>query len=195
VFAVDPAYVVVNTSVGEADPLARSLQWSRRVLGLKVLLLLAEHGADQIAARIDHQCAMGKRLRMALLRTGWQVSNDSPFPLVCFSHPALKNDKLRHDEVGEDLRKRSVAWITRIVLANGQQALRACVTNVETNETDIDRLVAGLAEAPAVARTNGLSDNSAPPEGDGSEPPRLSPCLAASPGACRHPSRAPSSSP
>jgi len=35
VFAVDPAYVVVNTAAGEADPLARSLQWSRRVIGLK----------------------------------------------------------------------------------------------------------------------------------------------------------------
>jgi hypothetical protein len=33
------------------------------------------------------------------------------------------------------------------VLANGQHALRACVTHVDTNTDDIDALVAGLAES------------------------------------------------
>jgi hypothetical protein len=147
VFAVDPAYVVVNSAAGEADPLARSLQWSRRVIGLKVLLLLAEQGAQRIAARIDHQVEMGQRLRLGLQREGWQILSDSPFPLVCFSHTCLKNDRERHDAVVDDLRRRNIAWITRLVLANDQHALRACVTHVDTNADDIDALVAGLAES------------------------------------------------
>jgi glutamate/tyrosine decarboxylase-like PLP-dependent enzyme len=144
VFAVDPNYVVVNSAAGEADPLARSLQWSRRVIGLKVLLLLAEQGAERIAARIDTQVAMGRRLRSTLERAGWQILRDTPFPLVCFSHPSLRNDQGRHDEVVDDLRRRNVAWITRITLAGGRHALRACITNVDTNEEDVDALVAGL---------------------------------------------------
>jgi len=102
VFAVDPAYVVVNTAAGEADPLARSLQWSRRVIGLKVLLLLAEQGAQRIAERIDHQVEMGQRLRKGLQREGWQILSDSPFPVVCFSHTRLQNDRARHDAVVDD---------------------------------------------------------------------------------------------
>ena len=144
VFAVDPNYVVVNSAAGEADPLARSLQWSRRVIGLKVLMLLAEQGADRIAARIDRQVAMGQRLRLALQRAGWQILGESPFPLVCFSHSSLKNDRASHDEVVEELRKRNVAWITRILMSSGHHALRACVTHVDTGEDDIDALVAGL---------------------------------------------------
>jgi aromatic-L-amino-acid decarboxylase len=144
VFAVDPAYVVVNSAAGDADPLARSLQWSRRVIGLKVLLLLAEQGAQRIAARIDTQVGMGQRLRLGLQRGGWQILSNSPFPLVCFSHTSLKNDRELHDAVVDDLRRRNIAWITRVVLANGQHALRACVTHVDTNADDIDALVAGL---------------------------------------------------
>jgi len=145
VFAVDPAYVVVNSAAGEADPLARSLQWSRRVIGLKVLMLLAEQGEEQIAARIDHQVEMGNRLRAGLMRTGWQILSESPFPLVCFSRPSLANDPARHDELVDNLRKRNVAWITRVRLASGQHALRACVTHVDTNAGDIDALVNGLS--------------------------------------------------
>jgi hypothetical protein len=47
----------------------------------------------------------------------------------------------------DDLRRRNVAWITRVMLANGQHALRACVTHVDTNTDDIDALVAGLSES------------------------------------------------
>jgi glutamate/tyrosine decarboxylase-like PLP-dependent enzyme len=144
VFAVDPAYVVVNSAAGEADPLARSLQWSRRVIGLKVLMSLAEHGAQRIAARIDHQVEMGQRLRKGLLRDGWQILSESPFPIVCFSHPSLQNNRERHDEIVADLRSRNVAWITRVILVDGQHAFRACVTHVDTDASDIDALVEGI---------------------------------------------------
>jgi glutamate/tyrosine decarboxylase-like PLP-dependent enzyme len=144
VFAVDPAYVVVNSAAGEADPLARSLQWSRRLIGLKVLLLLAEQGADRIAARIDHQVAMGQRLRTGLQSGGWQILSESPLPVVCFSHSSLQNDRVRHDAIVDELRERNIAWITRVILANGQHAFRACVTHVDTNAEDVDALINGL---------------------------------------------------
>jgi glutamate/tyrosine decarboxylase-like PLP-dependent enzyme len=144
VFAVDPAYVVVNSAAGEADPLARSLQWSRRVIGLKVLMLLAEQGAEGIAARIDHQVEMGHRLRDGLQREGWQLLSESPFPVVCFSHQSLENDRVRHDAIVDDLRRRDLAWITRVALPTGQHAFRACVTHIETNAEDVDALIDGL---------------------------------------------------
>jgi glutamate/tyrosine decarboxylase-like PLP-dependent enzyme len=110
-------------------------------------MLLAEQGEEQIAARIDHQVEMGNRLRTGLTRTGWEILSESPFPLVCFSRPSLANDPARHDELVDNLRKRNVAWITRVRLASGQHALRACVTHVDTNAGDIDALVDGLTDA------------------------------------------------
>jgi glutamate/tyrosine decarboxylase-like PLP-dependent enzyme len=145
VFTVDPAYVVVNSAAGEADPLARSLQWSRRVIGLKVLMLLAEQGADHIASRINHQIEMGVRLRRGLQDGGWELLNDSPLPVVCFSHPSLNNDRELHEAIVNDLRDRDIAWITRIGMAGGQHAFRACVTNVDTTSEDVDALIKGLS--------------------------------------------------
>jgi len=147
VFAVNPAYVVVKAAAGDADPLASSLAWTRRVVGLKVLMLLAEQGAERIAARIDHQVSMGQLLRSGLQRSGWQILSESPFPLVCFSHASLQNSQSRHDEIVTDLRRRNVAWITRIILPNGRHAFRACVTNADTNAGDIEALIDGISSA------------------------------------------------
>jgi glutamate/tyrosine decarboxylase-like PLP-dependent enzyme len=147
VFTVDPAYVVVNSAAGDADPLARSLQWSRRVIGLKVLMLLAEQGADHIASRINHQIEMGVRLRHGLQDGGWELLNDSPLPVVCFSHASLNNDRELHEAIVNDLRDRDIAWITRIGLAGGQHAFRACITNVDTTSEDVDALIKGLSAA------------------------------------------------
>ena len=145
VFVVDPTYVVVNSAAGEADPLARSLQWSRRVIGLKVLMLLAEQGSQGIAQRIDHQVAMGEMLRAGLLEERWRTFGQSPFPVLCFSHPSLRNDRASHDAIVDELRSRNIAWITTVVLPGAQHALRACITHVDTNEADVRALLDGLS--------------------------------------------------
>jgi glutamate/tyrosine decarboxylase-like PLP-dependent enzyme len=163
VFSVDPAYVAVNSDPLSADPLASSLQWSRRVIGLKVLLLLAEHGSARIAERIDYQVAMGNKLREGLRSRGWQIHGDSPLPLVCFSHPSLRNDASSHDAIVDELRRRDIAWTTRVLLPVDQQALRACITNIDTNEEDVDALVSGASELIQISALAETFREKAPP--------------------------------
>ncbi len=49
---------VPDAVAGRDDLYQHSLQWSRRFIGLKVFLTLAELGSNGIAALIDHQAAM-----------------------------------------------------------------------------------------------------------------------------------------
>ncbi|HSL83799.1 MAG TPA: aminotransferase class V-fold PLP-dependent enzyme, partial [Thermoanaerobaculia bacterium] len=69
-------------SRGARDPYATTVQWSRRAIGIKVFLSLAELGLDGYRRLVEHQAAMGDRLRALLAAAGWEVVNDTPRPLV-----------------------------------------------------------------------------------------------------------------
>ena len=87
-FGVDTAYIPLTES-GAVDLYKTSMQWSRRLIGLKVLFALAEHGSEGIASLVDGQARMGDFLRESLLKRRWRVVNDTPLPLVCFTHDQL----------------------------------------------------------------------------------------------------------
>src|SRR5271165_4414198 len=66
------------------DPLTHSVQWSRRFIGLKLFMALAEQGEAGCAAKIEHQTRIGRQLRELLVATGWRIVNSTPLPVVCF---------------------------------------------------------------------------------------------------------------
>lgn len=144
-FAVETAYVPEQTRDGRAYPFVTSLQWSRRFIGLKLFLVLAAHGWDQLAGRIDHQVRVADHLRELLRARGFTICNDTPLPLVCFTHPRLP-DAAAHDRVVARLRRDQTAWISRTVLAGRGPVLRACVTSYETELADIDSLVRSIED-------------------------------------------------
>jgi aromatic-L-amino-acid/L-tryptophan decarboxylase len=140
-FSVHPGYV--PSAVAARDDLYQhSLQWSRRFMGLKVFLTLAERGASGIAALIDHQTAMADLLRDRLTDVGWRVMNDTPLPLVCF----MRDDRSR-DAIATLLQRlvaSGVAWISEAHLPNDERWLRACITHYETDTRDVEALVREL---------------------------------------------------
>ena len=71
------------------DPFTNSAQWSRRFIGLKLFMALAEQGEAGYAEMIDHQARMGDVLRESLRHTGWRIVNSTPLPLVCFTREGL----------------------------------------------------------------------------------------------------------
>jgi aromatic-L-amino-acid/L-tryptophan decarboxylase len=149
VFSVHTGYVP-DAVPGREDLYQHSLQWSRRFIGLKVYLTLAELGSDGIAALIDHQAAMARRLRERLTETGWRVMNDTPLPVVCFTRDNLQPDATA-DVLGR-LAADGIAWISEARLAGGERWLRACITHHETDASDVDALVAALSRAIADPR-------------------------------------------
>lgn len=125
------------------DPHLHSMQWSRRFTGAKLFLTLAVAGWDGYAERIRHQTRMGTLMRERLSAAGWRLENDSPLPVVCFTDPGGADPHA----VAMDVVASGEAWISTTVLGGRRRVLRACVTNFETGEHDIDALVETLARS------------------------------------------------
>jgi glutamate/tyrosine decarboxylase-like PLP-dependent enzyme len=151
-FTIDAPYVL-DALRGAADPYVESLQWSRRFIGLKVFMTLAELGAPGMAAMIEGQAAMGDRLREKLRERGWIVLGETPFPLVCFTHPEIRAGTASPDSVLRSVYRGRQAWISEARFQGREPALRACITSFKTSAADLEILVdeidRGLAEAAA----------------------------------------------
>ncbi len=128
---------------GHMDPYTTTVQWSRRFIGLKLFLALAERGESGYAEMIDHQTRMGQLLRDLLGRAGWRIVNSTPLPLVCFTRDGLDAAKFL-----AALQERNIAWMSSVKLSNGVQALRACITSFRTTESDVHQVVDAMSQLP-----------------------------------------------
>jgi len=113
------------------NPLTHSAQWSRRFIGLKLFMALAQYGEAGYAEMLDHQARMGDVLRESLAATGWRIVNSTPLPVVCFTR-----DGLVLSELVVALRERQIAWMSDAEIG-GVHAVRACITSFKTTENDI----------------------------------------------------------
>lgn len=132
------------------EPYASTVQWSRRAIGLKVFLALAELGAAGYAELIEHQAAMGQHLRDQLMGAGWRVVNDTSLPVLCFTHPELEAGGKTVEEVLTAIYRRNRVWLSAVQLGE-RQLLRACVTSYHTNAADVACLVDELQIAFSLA--------------------------------------------
>jgi glutamate/tyrosine decarboxylase-like PLP-dependent enzyme len=137
-FRSDVTYMPSKAPAGEADtfnPLTHSAQWSRRFIGLKLFMALAEFGEQGYAQMLEHQARMADLLREQLAATGWRICNDTPLPVVCFTREGVNPSNL----VAE-LRERQIAWMSDARLG-GTDVMRACITSFRTTEKEIDWVV------------------------------------------------------
>jgi glutamate/tyrosine decarboxylase-like PLP-dependent enzyme len=118
------------------DPYTSTVQWSRRFIGLKLFLSLAERGESGYIEMIEHQARMGDFLRHSLQRRGWRIVNKTPLPLVCFTRDGLVTSRFL-----ATLLERQIAWMSEVRLGGGDPVLRACITSFHTTEQDIDEVV------------------------------------------------------
>ena len=156
-FGVDSAYVPESRRRGTDNPLATTMQWSRRFAGLKVFMVFAHHGLSGVAARIERQKALGDRLRQRLVEGGFRVLNSTPLPVVCFSHPSIDSGQVAPADVVRYLAESQIAWISKTTLRRRVTVLRACLTNFDTEEADLLRLTEGLTQAIEHFATTGAS--------------------------------------
>jgi len=133
-FRVDISYMPKKTDQ-TVDPLMTSMQWSRRFIGLKLFMSLAQHGESGQIEMIEHQTRMGEVLRKALHDSGWSIVNATPLPLVCFTREGLVPARFL-----AALRERQIAWMSEAQLG-GTSAIRACITSFRTTESDIHWVV------------------------------------------------------
>jgi glutamate/tyrosine decarboxylase-like PLP-dependent enzyme len=135
-FRAQAAYMPAKTIGPVVDPYTTSVQWSRRFIGLKLFLALAQHGESGYVEMIEHQARMGDVLRESLARAGWRIVNSTPLPLVCFTRGGLIAS-----EFLAALYQRQIAWMSEVRLGNEAPVVRACVTSFRTSESDIEWVV------------------------------------------------------
>src|SRR6202789_1519301 len=88
-FRADVSYMPGKKVGPVFDPYTNSAQWSRRFIGLKLFMSLAQQGEAVYAEMIEHQTRMGHVLRDELRASGWSILNSTPLPLVCFTRDGL----------------------------------------------------------------------------------------------------------
>lgn len=135
-FRAQTSYMPAKTSGPAVDPYTTSVQWSRRFIGLKLFLALAQYGESGYVEMIEHQARMGDVLRDSIRRAGWRIVNSTPLPLVCFTR-----DGLIAREFLAALYEHQIAWMSEVRLRDEAPVVRACVTSFRTKESDVEWVV------------------------------------------------------
>jgi glutamate/tyrosine decarboxylase-like PLP-dependent enzyme len=139
-FRAETTYMPGKTAGPVRDPFTTTVQWSRRFIGLKLFLALAQHGESGYVEMIEHQARMGDVLRESLKRAGWRVVNSTPLPLVCFTRDGLVTTAFL-----AALYERQIAWMSEVRIGDGAPVLRACVTSFRTTALDIEWVVGEMS--------------------------------------------------
>jgi aromatic-L-amino-acid decarboxylase len=135
-FRAQTSYMPGSTAGPVVDPYTTSVQWSRRFIGLKLFLALAQHGESGYVEMIEHQARMGDVLRDLIASSGWRVVNNTPLPLVCFTR-----DRLDAGRFLASLYEQQIAWMSEVRLGGGPPIVRACITSFRTTESDVEWVV------------------------------------------------------
>jgi selenocysteine lyase/cysteine desulfurase len=157
-FRVPTAYMPTEAAgLDIVDPHLHSMQWSRRFIGLKLFLSLAVAGWEGYEAAIREQTRLGQRLRALLEADGWEVVNDTPLPVVCFVDGRGPEGRTAAalEEMAAAVVASGAAWINVVRLGETGPALRACITNYRTRESDLEALVRALARARELSHNVG----------------------------------------
>ncbi len=137
------------SNLPQLDPYVTSVQWSRRFLGLRLFLSLGAAGWVGYARHVEHSLALAALLRQRLERRGWSIINDSPLAVLCIK-PSAGFAQVR--PLVSRLLAAGRAWVAAASF-EGEEIIRACVTNGESREHDVDELVAALEAAGSAGVT------------------------------------------
>lgn len=125
------------------DPFSHSIQWSRRFIGLKVYLSLLFYGWDGYDDITSHQANIGELLRKKLSQNGWTIMNNTALPVICFTDEKHGKDENFTKTILEKIYQSQKSWISIYPVKN-INTFRACITNYNTTENDLDELVSEL---------------------------------------------------
>ena len=121
------------------DPYTSSSQWSRRFIGLKLLVTLLTTGRIGYQNQLDHDAALGDYLRLLLTQDGWAIINDTPLPVVCFVDPTEPASLAHHQHIVDRVVDTGRAWISTTTV-NDRPTIRVCITSHRSTRTDIEEL-------------------------------------------------------
>lgn len=131
------------SNTAEWDPYVRSMQWSRRFIGLRLFTSLATAGWQGYAYHVERAVALTQMLKIELIKRGWVCLNDSPMAVLCMRPPA---GAASPTSIAQSVVAGGSAWISTVDF-EGQSAVRFCITSGETTPADLADLIRSLDNA------------------------------------------------
>lgn len=120
--SVARAFNVSGADVAPHDYAYLSLQGSRVNSGLRVLTAILRPA--ELAARVAREAALGDQLRAMLRQAGWEIVNDTPLPVVCAIHPAMRSGAFSAEDAVDYLDLEGVLAKPEALRPNEPHALR-----------------------------------------------------------------------
>jgi len=160
-FRVQASYVPRGSPQVENYQLG--VQWSRRMLGLKLWFALQVYGRRTFEAHFADQMRLGERFRALLAeQPRFATASESPLPITCFTYlekPHLTRRGLQVESLtkferqmnvvlAEEMVRRGWAWISATRIRDAT-VMRMMVINYETTERHLKRLVGDLERLSA----------------------------------------------
>jgi len=142
-FSLVPAYLETAERGEVVNYMDYGFQMGRRFRALKLWMVLRAFGADGIATRIRHHCALAARFAEWVgSEPGWEVVAPHPFSTVCFRHApggATGPETNAHNARILDRVNRSGEIFISHTMLGSRYVLRVAIGNLRTGESTLAR--------------------------------------------------------
>jgi aromatic-L-amino-acid decarboxylase len=152
-FSLVPEYLVTPEGDDALNYMDYGLQLGRRFRALKLWMVIRAFGAEGIAERIRHHCALARTFAdwVRAEGDGWSVAAPVPFSTVCFRHvPEGETDETaiasHNAAIMARVNESGDVFISHTKLGD-QYVLRVAIGNLRTTQATLGRAWALLREA------------------------------------------------
>jgi aromatic-L-amino-acid decarboxylase len=150
-FSLVPEYLVTREQDEVVNFMDYGVQLGHRFRALKLWMVIRAFGADGLAARVEHHCALaGKFAGWVDAEADWETSAPVPFSLVCFRYAPAGSSEAALEHANTTIMHRvnasGEAYLSHTKL-NGRYVLRLAIGNIRTEERQVARAWELLREA------------------------------------------------
>jgi aromatic-L-amino-acid decarboxylase len=150
-FSLVPEFLVTREQDDVVNLMDYGVQLGRRFRALKLWMVIRAFGAEGLAARLEHHCALaGTFARWVDGDAGWETAAPVLFSLVCFRHAPPGTSEAERDRLNAEILRRvnesGEAYLSHTKLA-GRYVLRLAIGNIRTEERHVARAWELLQEA------------------------------------------------
>jgi aromatic-L-amino-acid/L-tryptophan decarboxylase len=142
-FSLVPEYLVTREQDEVVNLMDYGVQLGRRFRALKLWMVIRAFGAEGLAARLEHHCALAAGFASRVERAAkWEVVAPVLFSLVCFRFAPAGTSEAERDRLNEAILHRvnesGEAYLSHTKL-HGRFVLRLAIGNIRTEERHVSR--------------------------------------------------------
>ncbi len=150
-FAFHARYLETDGSAEQIDLLERSPENTRPFRALKIWLAIQVYGCDGYRDMIERNLQLAGYMEQLVNSTpGLVLAAPRQLSIVCWrAEPTGLSDPAQLEQlqtrVIDELEARGIAMVSNAALADGRNAIRACVVNFRTSPEDVEAVVQASA--------------------------------------------------